>query len=141
MNTTFIKKDGDSTYVAYVALGKIEGRDVSDPGQLLAFVRNTEKFREGPRQRNLKLTFKIDHPFGQPCVRYSLVGEDPKVPGSPGVVFDIDAYGLVCPHPTATGFTAWIDFSRRSPKGVPHAGGIDEGERFLKSVQFMDVRR
>ncbi len=73
-------------------------------------------------------------------VQVGLESEDPGVPGRPGMIFDFDLHGFVCPHPETSGFFAMIEYSRRHPKGQPPLAGRNEGEQFLESLEIMAVR-
>ena len=139
-NTTFSKADGDRTYFAMAALLDTEGKE-SSPDELLSEVKNYEMFKEGPRQTNIKSTFKIVHTLGHPCVRYDFTAEDHNVPYNPNTIYKLDGHGFFCTHPKANGVVTIITYSRRSPKNASYVGAAEEGERFLESVQFTEVKR
>ena len=146
--TNFFKKDGDRTYAAIALM--IDAREgaracstcwewSSDLPKLIVQLKASGRFQEAPRQTGMKLDMKIDRTLTTPCVRYDLESEDPGVPGRPGMIFDFDLHGFVCPHPETSGFFAMIEYSRRHPKGQPPIAGRNEGEQFLESLEIMAV--
>lgn len=140
-NTTFVKKDGDRTYVARVMLADTGGEDYRDLEKLIDWLKTSEMLQEGPRQKGIAYDLKKDSTLGTPCVRYDFDAEDTRPAKRPGMVFNLDGHGLTCPHPAASDVIVQIGYSRRSPKGTPYVAGLNEGERFLESVEFTPVRR
>ena len=140
-NTTFVKQDGDRTYVARAWLLDAGGRDNSDLENLMDWLKTSDMLREGPRQKGITHDLREDHSLGTPCVRYDFDAEDTRPVNRPGMVFDLDGHGFACPHPKNPGVLAQIGYSRRTPKGQPYLAGLNEGERFMKSIKFTAVRR
>ncbi len=141
-NATFVKKSGNRTYVAVVDLldARHENRDLSDPDQLLRYVKTAPIMQEGPRQRNMRSDFRIDETLASLCVRFDFEAEDPGAPGG-ATIFDLDGHGFFCNHPNAEAVIARIAYTRRSPQGATHLAGREEGERFLNSLKFAEVHR
>jgi hypothetical protein len=55
--------------------------------------------------------------------------------------FDLEAHAFLCVHPGDTGVMVIAEYSRRTPKGKPHGGERTEGEEFITSLMFTDIRR
>lgn len=140
-DTTFVKQDGDRTYVTRVILADAEGKDYSDLDGLMGWLKTSAMLREGPRQRGITYDLKKGDTLDAPCVRYDFDAVDTRPANRPGMVFDLDGHGLYCPHPLDAGVMVQIGYSRRSPQGQSYVAGLDEGERFLSSVRFLPVRR
>lgn len=142
-NTTFAKTDGDRTYLARAHLEDARNLDfdISDFEALIVYLKRSDAYKEGPRQENMMLEMATDNSIGISCVRFDLEAEDPRVPGSPGEVFKVDAHGLYCPHPFESKVLAHIAYTRRAPKGQPYVASRDEGERFVNSLEFTTVNR
>ena len=139
-NTTFAKMDGDRTYLAKAELLNTQGMSFTNLEELIEELKTWNLFKEGPRQVNMKLDMKIDSAIGNRCVRFDFEAEDHQIPGRPGAIFDIDTHGFYCLHPKADNVLAQIIYSRRTPKGQPYVADITEGERFIHSVEFTNVR-
>lgn len=140
-NVTFVKQDGDRTYVSRVILADAGGKDNSDLDDLMGWLKNSTFLREGPRQMGITYDLHRDDTLGTGCVRYDFDAVDTRPANRPGMVFDLDAHGMYCVHPLDPGVLVQIGYSRRSPQGLPYVGGLDEGERFLSSLRFLPVRR
>lgn len=140
--TTFVKRDGTRTCVARAWLLETGGENYRDPDRLLRYVRSAPIMQENARQSNMSSAFSVVDTLGPPCVRYDFDAIDTRAPGQPrGKTFDIDGHGLVCSHPYNEGVIGWFAYSRRSPQGQDYVASVEEGERFLESVRFEQIRR
>jgi hypothetical protein len=140
-DTTFVKMDGDRTYVARAQLLDSQERDLSNPQDLLEFVRGSDIVKELPGEQNKVSTVVLEETLGRPCARYDFDAEGYSgVSGKGNTVFSLDAHGLICTHPKTDTALAWIAYTRRSPKGESYLAGREEGEAFLASVKFTEVR-
>jgi len=137
----FRKQIGNSTYVLNAFLSDLEGSGLNSINDVLSGMKTASKFRESPRQRNMRSTFSIVNILDTACVRFDMQAEDTQPWQKAGSTYDIDSHGLYCLHPITFSFLAGIEYSRRTPKGTPHVGDPTEGEAFLKSLQFTVVSR
>jgi hypothetical protein len=135
----FFKQIGDSTYLLNGELRDVDGMPLSNADEVLAYLKMA--LQESPRQENMKTSFAIESTFGAPCASFDMQAEDSHSPRRPGVTFDIEAHGLYCVHPIASGVLAIIEYSRRAPRGQAHAGERSEGEEFIRGVKFTAVSR
>jgi hypothetical protein len=100
-----------------------------------------EEARRDPRFKQLKTETSLDKCFGYDCVRFDLLYEDHAPADFPGYVLMITRRGFVVPHPGAPGFYVWVEYSERFQPGTKRYALDAELEPFLKSLQFMPIRR
>ncbi len=139
--TSYAKRDGDRTYLANAELLDTEGKTYTPDKIITEIISNSGLFKEGPRQKNLKLKTEINRTLGFPCVRFDLTSIDPNVPNRPGGVYKLDAHGFYCSHPKEDGVLVNIVYSRRTPKEKSYVGVAEEGEHFITSIQFTNIKR
>lgn len=138
-NITFVKGNGEASYIAEIAVIDAREQPFTSIDELMATLRTTPRFLESPRQTNLRYEMKPDNALGSDCARFDLVATDTRSPGHPGQVLDIDSQGFYCLHPSK-GFVLQAYHSRRTPRGIPHVADLEQGERLVRSVQMLPVR-
>jgi TPR repeat protein len=133
----WLRGGGLSTYYVRAELRHVGDAPLRDAADIVAYLK--EHLQEGPRQQNLRVTFAIEPAVGPACASFDLQAEDAGSPKLPGGVFELDARGLFCLHPTVPDVLVAVDYSRRTPRGRKHGAGRSAGDEFISSLKFTDI--
>jgi len=140
---TYLKQTDPRTVSFYA--GAIEGRlrsTLSNKEALIAFVRSKkDKWGDDGRYSKVSSSFQIEDQQVS-CVRYRLSASDRNAPNRGSNAFlSMRVDGRFCLHPQDKNVAVDLYYSARHVPQFDPKDLIDEGEKFLQSLQFSIPRR
>jgi hypothetical protein len=118
------------------------GREFSDAAQMAAFTREQRAREINPhRYLMLRHTEAPDPAAGPLCVRHALAARDFSSRAASGQPLVLVSEGVTCAHPQAPGFAVEAGYAQLSPDEKMPAPLRDAGERLIRSLSYLPVKR